>query len=632
MKTPLATLTWLGDKTGGASLFRHSPGLPGMNFAALFQAQMVDGINGAVQGLPPATDPLGAVSVSVANVPLFEQSPAPAVLSRQMHLIPGSVAFASETPEHPVLTDSEAAIPPAADWQPASPEIDSGAPDVSEVQEETLSQIDDTQVVDTGTTGNLQAEEETMNTPVVETAPSSSAHSTVRQKQNESFLAETSFDRLLDQQVANRQQEQRNLDRQSAARSADQSKPQASNTQPDSEDQANAVAKEAQARAHHMELAQAVTPEDAAHAIAMQQALAMAEAMRPSDIPASLPADAALIAQAAVTAKSRLAAPGGNDIAQDADATGAAARATASGSTTLVPVDLDTDTMPTQGMEKSPAGAFSLAGIQGQTSTVSAPALAPATPQPPREAVANRPDASAVSGKHPALAPTTAQLAAQQAKADTNAGTSQDPQQFQAALASGSATANTNAPATESFTSAFSTIITASTPVAANGMPQAIAGQHMPGANNHSARLAPHVGHPGWSQALGQHVVMMAGNAQHTATLTLNPPDLGPMQVVLQVQNSQADATFVTAQPEVKQALEAALPRLREMMEQAGIELGQATVNTGSPQQQAGQEQSGRNQGTHVATLDADSNDVSTMLAMPPSAGTMGRGMVDIFA
>ena len=98
-------------------------------------------------------------------------------------------------------------------------------------------------------------------------------------------------------------------------------------------------------------------------------------------------------------------------------------------------------------------------------------------------------------------------------------------------------------------------------------------------------KLMGRVGTPAWDQQLGQKVVWMAAGGDQTATLTLNPPDLGPLQVVLTVTNDQADAAFMSAQPEVRQALEAALPRLRDMMAEAGIAFGNATVSDGAAQQ-----------------------------------------------
>jgi flagellar hook-length control protein FliK len=97
--------------------------------------------------------------------------------------------------------------------------------------------------------------------------------------------------------------------------------------------------------------------------------------------------------------------------------------------------------------------------------------------------------------------------------------------------------------------------------------------------------LYSRVGTPAWDQQLGQKVVFMAAGGEHSATMELNPPDLGPLQVVLSVNKDQATAAFTSAAPEVRQALEAALPRLREMMGEAGIQLGNATVSAGTSDQ-----------------------------------------------
>jgi flagellar hook-length control protein FliK len=107
---------------------------------------------------------------------------------------------------------------------------------------------------------------------------------------------------------------------------------------------------------------------------------------------------------------------------------------------------------------------------------------------------------------------------------------------------------------------------------------------------NVTEKLTPPVGSAGWDQALGQKIVWMAGSEIQSASLTLNPPDLGPLQVVLSVTNAQANATFIAAQPEVRQALEDAMPKLRDMLGEAGIQLGQANVESGAShsQQQGG--------------------------------------------
>ena len=147
-------------------------------------------------------------------------------------------------------------------------------------------------------------------------------------------------------------------------------------------------------------------------------------------------------------------------------------------------------------------------------------------------------------------------------------------------------------------------------------------------------KLTPPVGSSAWDQALGQKIVWMVGGSQQSASLTLNPPDLGPLQVVLHVTNEQANATFIAAQPEVRQAIEAALPKLRDMMNEAGIQLGQTSVNAGSgnhagdqantPGEQSRQAQSA---GRH-----ADGAIDTTFRAVRPRVITSGLGVVDTFA
>ncbi len=143
-------------------------------------------------------------------------------------------------------------------------------------------------------------------------------------------------------------------------------------------------------------------------------------------------------------------------------------------------------------------------------------------------------------------------------------------------------------------------------------------------------RLAPHVGTPAWDQALGQKVIWMVGGAQQSASLSLNPPDLGPMQIILSVSNDQATATFVTAQPEVRQALEAAIPKLREMLGEAGIQLGATNVSTQTSNQQNTPEQQARQASS---TFDVRQNAIDANgRILPSQAIKSGNGLVDTFA
>ena len=146
--------------------------------------------------------------------------------------------------------------------------------------------------------------------------------------------------------------------------------------------------------------------------------------------------------------------------------------------------------------------------------------------------------------------------------------------------------------------------------------------------------LAPRVGSQGWDQALGQKVVWMVSSDVQSASLTLNPPDLGPLQVVLHVSDNQATANFTAAQPEVRHALESALPKLREMLGDAGIQLSQANVNAGNPnsnpQHAFGQpQQSSRSGG--AGGQPGENSDAPVVRAGRGQTIASGRGLVDTF-
>lgn len=141
------------------------------------------------------------------------------------------------------------------------------------------------------------------------------------------------------------------------------------------------------------------------------------------------------------------------------------------------------------------------------------------------------------------------------------------------------------------------------------------------------------VGNAGWDDALGQKVVWMAGQQQQVAELHLNPPHLGPMEVRLSVSNDQVSALFVSHQPAVREAIEAAMPRLREILADSGMMLGNATVSSDSlPRQQ--QSSGGEGQSGMISRPDVAFPD---NIPAPLAQGVLsvhhdGRGVVDLFA
>lgn len=100
-----------------------------------------------------------------------------------------------------------------------------------------------------------------------------------------------------------------------------------------------------------------------------------------------------------------------------------------------------------------------------------------------------------------------------------------------------------------------------------------------------STRVTTHMNAPlasqAWRNELGDRLIWMLGRQSQSAELILNPPALGSIEVRLNLNlaGNEAGAQFFSNNANVREALESAFPRLREMLAGAGINLGQASVS-----------------------------------------------------
>ncbi len=109
---------------------------------------------------------------------------------------------------------------------------------------------------------------------------------------------------------------------------------------------------------------------------------------------------------------------------------------------------------------------------------------------------------------------------------------------------------------------------------------------------NTAARIAVPVGEPGWGRALGDQVAWHVSRNIQSASLRLNPQHLGPMEMQVNMDGDRATIAFASSHAVVRDALESALPRLREMFAQNGISLADVNVSeqetTGRGEQEQG--------------------------------------------
>ena len=144
--------------------------------------------------------------------------------------------------------------------------------------------------------------------------------------------------------------------------------------------------------------------------------------------------------------------------------------------------------------------------------------------------------------------------------------------------------------------------------------------------------ISAYPGKANWNEAISQKVMWMIGTQDQSASLTLNPPDMGPLQVIVHVNNNMVDATFISDNLEVRQALENGMLALRDNMSESGIVLDQVNIGTsGNPGQSFRQEaQAQPNAAKSFSQLDAGQN--GEVELSPTPRARVSNGLVDTFA
>lgn len=119
-----------------------------------------------------------------------------------------------------------------------------------------------------------------------------------------------------------------------------------------------------------------------------------------------------------------------------------------------------------------------------------------------------------------------------------------------------------------------------------SSLPTAIMANAQPGGISNAPALtsAPAITTPlgasGWDQELGGRVQWMMTQGVQAAALHINPPHLGPIEVRIVMDQDQAHISFSAPHMLTRDALEASIPKLRDMLSDNGLNL--ANVNVAS--------------------------------------------------
>jgi flagellar hook-length control protein FliK len=94
---------------------------------------------------------------------------------------------------------------------------------------------------------------------------------------------------------------------------------------------------------------------------------------------------------------------------------------------------------------------------------------------------------------------------------------------------------------------------------------------------------------PQWGEQIAKRISLMSTQDVQTARIQLDPPEMGALEIKIKIQNDHISVAFASGNQQVRDALEAQSPRLREMLEQQGINLDDVNVSDQSNQQAGGE-------------------------------------------
>ena len=130
---------------------------------------------------------------------------------------------------------------------------------------------------------------------------------------------------------------------------------------------------------------------------------------------------------------------------------------------------------------------------------------------------------------------------------------------------------------------------------------------------------------PDWPQRLGEQIQWRLGEGVQEARIEISPRELGTVKLHLSMDESGLRVHLSAAHAETRNLLHNELPRLREVLQQAGVLLADAQV---------GREAPGQQQGRHAASIARHAwlDDDTELLVGTSSGWHQRRGLLDDYA
>jgi flagellar hook-length control protein FliK len=134
------------------------------------------------------------------------------------------------------------------------------------------------------------------------------------------------------------------------------------------------------------------------------------------------------------------------------------------------------------------------------------------------------------------------------------------------------------------------------------------------------------------AKMLQERVSSMLSINNKEAEIRLDPPEMGSMQIRIRSDAEQAQINFVVQNQQAKEALEQSLPRLREMLMQQGLELGESSISYGDSSGEQAQQQEGQPQGQMPNNRSTDETNSEQPDKQIQGSGQQTSSSIDYYA
>ncbi|MDX2426131.1 MAG: flagellar hook-length control protein FliK [Cycloclasticus sp.] len=119
-------------------------------------------------------------------------------------------------------------------------------------------------------------------------------------------------------------------------------------------------------------------------------------------------------------------------------------------------------------------------------------------------------------------------------------------------------------------------------------------------------QLETPMGNARWGQDFNQRVQWMVGQSMNGAQIRLTPQHMGPVEVRIHVQNDQTTISFTAQHGATREAIDAALPKLREMLSEQNINLVDVDISQHSFAEQRDQQALNKDNDQSASSVEPD--------------------------